>query len=294
METLIPTKKGECVKITVVVDNQASQTSLDLLGEHGLSLLVETDSSKLLFDTGASDLLIRNAHKLGIKLEAVDALVLSHGHYDHGGGLVAFLSINKHAKVYMGPGALETHVAKLFGILSRDIGLDKKALVPFLDRLIQINEKTEIAAGAFVLPQIEMLSRAPRDMGMFYRKTDAGQLKDDFSHEVLLVIEDIKGITIVTGCAHKGILNIVSTAKAQFPKADVRAIIGGLHMMNPATKRLSETKEIVKSIGTTLRDDARVLKLYAGHCTGEAGYLLLKEAMAEKLEPIMVGKQIVL
>jgi 7,8-dihydropterin-6-yl-methyl-4-(beta-D-ribofuranosyl)aminobenzene 5'-phosphate synthase len=281
------------MKITVLVDNKGSQTIPDLVGEHGLSLLVETDNNKLLFDTGASDLFTRNARTLGINIDTVDALVLSHGHYDHGGGLAAFLSINKHAKVYMGPGALDTHIAKLFGILSKDIGLNRKALEPFRDRLISVDKMTEIAKGAFVLPQIEMLSRTPKDMGMFYRKTSAGLLKDDFSHEVLLVIQDTQGITVVTGCAHKGILNIVSASEAQFPQVDIKAVIGGLHMMNPATKRLSESKEVIRSIGATLHNDIRVSKLYAGHCTGEAAFLLLKDPMREKLEAIMVGKQIV-
>ena len=281
------------MKVTVVVDNKGSQTIPDLVGEHGLSLLIETDNSKLLFDTGASELFARNAKTLGINLEAVDALVLSHGHYDHGGGLEAFLNINKHAKVYMGPGALDAHIAKLFGILSKSIGLNRKALEPFRDRLASVDKMTEIAARAFVLPQIDMSSTTPRDMGMFYRKTNAGLLKDDFSHEVLLVIQDTKGISVVTGCAHKGILNIVSASKAQFPQVDIKAIIGGLHMMDPATKRLSESKEVIRSIGTTLRNDTRVSKLYAGHCTGEAAFSLLKDKMGEKLEPIMVGKQIV-
>lgn len=281
------------MKVTVVVDNKGSQTIPDLAGEHGLSLLIETDNSKLLFDTGASDLFARNAKTLGINLETVDALVLSHGHYDHGGGLAAFLSTNRHAKVYMGPGALDTHIAKLFGILSKDIGLNRKALEPFRDRLVSVDKMTEIAKGAFVLPQIEMLSRTPKDMGMFYRKTSAGLLKDDFSHEVLLVIQDTKGISVVTGCAHKGILNIVSASEAQFPQVDIKAIIGGLHMTNPVTKRLSESKEVISSIGTTLSNDTRISKLYTGHCTGEAAFLLLKDAMGEKLEPIMVGKQIV-
>jgi 7,8-dihydropterin-6-yl-methyl-4-(beta-D-ribofuranosyl)aminobenzene 5'-phosphate synthase len=281
------------MKVTVVVDNKGSQTIPDLAGEHGLCLLIETDSNKLLFDTGASDLFARNAKMLGIDLETIDALVLSHGHYDHGGGLAAFLSINKHAKVYMGPGALDTHIAKLFGILSKDIGLNRKALEPFRDRLVSVDKMTEIAKGAFVLPQIEMLSRTPKDMGMFYRKTSAGLLKEDFSHEVLLVIQDTKGISVVTGCAHKGILNIVSASEAQFPQVAIKAIIGGLHMTNPVTKRLSESKEVIRSIGTTLRNDTRISKLYTGHCTGEAAFLLLKDAMGEKLEPIMVGKQIV-
>lgn len=281
------------MKVTVIVDNMGSQTIPDLLGEHGLSLLIETDNTKILFDTGASDLFARNAKALGIDLETIDALVLSHGHYDHGGGLVTFLNTNKHAKVYMGPGALDTHIAKLFGILSKDIGLNRKTLEPFRDRLISVEKETEVAKGAFVLPQIEMLSRTPKDMSMFYRKTSAGLIKDDFSHEVLLVIQDTKGISVLTGCSHKGILNVVSASEAQFPHAVIKAIIGGLHMMNPATKRLSESKEVIGSIGSTLHNNDRILKLYAGHCTGEAAFSLLRDAMGNKLQPILVGKQIV-
>jgi 7,8-dihydropterin-6-yl-methyl-4-(beta-D-ribofuranosyl)aminobenzene 5'-phosphate synthase len=283
----------ERMRITILIDNNKNPSKPDLVAEHGLSLLVETNYSKLLFDTGASDLFIHNSKVLGIDLEAVDAVVLSHGHYDHGGGLALFLKINKRATVYIGPGALDIHFAKLFGILTKDIGLNRKALEPFSDRLFPVEKMTEIVKGTYVVPQINTLSKKPRDIGMFYRRTATTSGKDDFSHEMMLVVTEEQGMTLLTGCSHKGIFNIVSSAESQFPQFAIKAIVGGLHMTNPATKKLSESKEDIKSIGASLFQNDKVQKLFSGHCTGDMAYSLLKQEMGNKLESISVGMQIV-
>jgi len=141
------------------------------------------------------------------------------------------------------------------------------------------------------VPEIAAKCKTPKDMGMFYRKSATGSEKDDFCHEMLLVIEEGNGTTVFTGCSHKGILNFVSSSEAQFPQMDIRTIVGGLHMMNPATKRLSESKTDVRLVGSMLFKNDKVTKLYTGHCTGEMAYSMLKLEMSEKLEPIMVGLQ---
>jgi 7,8-dihydropterin-6-yl-methyl-4-(beta-D-ribofuranosyl)aminobenzene 5'-phosphate synthase len=281
------------MKITVLVDNTGSRSAPELVGEHGLSLLVETAHAMVLFDSGASDLVMRNARALGVDLGSVDAFVLSHGHYDHGGGLAAFLGMNRRAKVYMGPGALDIHVAR-FGIVSKKVGLDGRALEPFRDRFSFMDEPAEIGDGIFVVPRIAAMNPTPRDSGMFYSRTGAGVVPDDFSHEMLLAVKADAGMAVLTGCSHRGVLNIVAAAEARFPRTDIAAVIGGLHMTNPATRRLGESRDVIASIAATLRDDPRVKRLYTGHCTGDAAYAILKETLGEKLDALIVGKRIIL
>lgn len=278
------------MKCTVLVDNRANPSRAELRSEHGLSLLIETGTNTILFDSGASDLFIQNSKKLGINLQQIDTFVLSHGHYDHGGGLAAFLKMNSRTKVYYGPGALETHVAKLFGFFSKDIGLNQDALVPFLARFVLVKDMKEIVPGVFALSHISLVHKAPKDMGIFYKRPDRHLEKDDFTHEMLLVVKEGKGIRVLTGCAHKGILNILSAAQEHFPDSTVEALIGGLHMTNPVTKRLSETEENIRLIGTTLMNNAKLKMLYTGHCTGPIAYATLQQVMGAKLHPLMVGK----
>ena len=282
------------MKCTVLVDNQADASRADLRSEHGLSILVETGANTVLFDSGASDLFAENSNRLGVNLQAVDAFVLSHGHYDHGGGLAAFLNMNKKAAVYCGPGARDVHIAKLFGFLSKDIGLNCKALEPFAQRFVTVDNLLEIVPGVYALPNIPASYPTPRDIGMFYKRTGGRLQKDDFTHEMLLVVKEGNGVAVLTGCAHKGVLNILSAASGNFPSVPVLALIGGLHMTNPVTKRLSETEHDISLIGAELQKSESLGKLYAGHCTGAAAYSLLRREMGTKIDPLMVGKQIVL
>jgi 7,8-dihydropterin-6-yl-methyl-4-(beta-D-ribofuranosyl)aminobenzene 5'-phosphate synthase len=282
------------MKCTVLVDNQADPSNRKLHREHGLSLLIETAQNRILFDSGASDLFVRNANELSIDLKTVDIVVLSHGHYDHGGGLAAFLSLNNTSKVYHGPGAFESHIAKMSILIAKDIGLNLKAIAPYKDRLISIEGNSEIASGVWLIPQIPLPYERPKDHEMFYKKPKTELERDDFAHEMLLVITEGDEIIVFTGCAHKGILNIVSAVEKQFAATEIKALFGGLHMTNPVTKRLAEKEEDIQGIGKKLFANAMIRQLYACHCTGETAFSILKKEMGNKLQPLMVGKQIVL
>jgi 7,8-dihydropterin-6-yl-methyl-4-(beta-D-ribofuranosyl)aminobenzene 5'-phosphate synthase len=281
------------MKCTVLVDNQANPAEASLRNEHGLSVLIQTKANTILFDTGASDLLAHNSTQLGIDLQAVDAVVLSHGHYDHAGGLAAFLKMNSEATAYCCPGALEPHVVKLFGFLSKDIGVSRKALNSFVQRFVEVGGITEIATGVYVVPHIPLSHATPKDMGMFFKKTGGRLQKDDFTHEILLVVKEQSGMTVLTGCAHKGVLNTMAAATGNFPGVPIEALIGGLHMTNPVTKRLSETEDDISLVGAQLQKNKTLKKLYAGHCTGPMAYSLLRQQMGGKIDTLMVGKQIV-
>jgi 7,8-dihydropterin-6-yl-methyl-4-(beta-D-ribofuranosyl)aminobenzene 5'-phosphate synthase len=280
------------VRITVLADNRRNPARPDLGAEHGLSLFVDTGQNRILFDTGASDLFLRNARLLQVDLAGVDAAILSHGHYDHGGGLAAFFEVNARAPVHVGPGALDPHLVTTVGPLRKSIGLDANALSPFLDRLVTVGQEKDVAAGVIVMPATGADGGRPSDISRFFRKAGGTVTADDFSHEIIAVVAEPAGLIVLTGCSHKGILNIVSCVKSRFPGRPIKAIVGGLHMMNPSTKGLAESPGDITAAGEALRDDPAVQRLYAGHCTGEQAFALLRQVMGSRIEQLMVGARI--
>lgn len=285
------------VTITVLVDNRADPGTPGLGAEHGLSLHLDTGRSRVLFDTGASDLFARNAGFLGVDLARVDAAILSHGHYDHGGGLPVFLDMNARAAVHVGPGVLDPHYAAA-GPLRRYVGLDRGALAAHRGRLVTVEGEREVIPGVTVLPSIEVGEGAPPDISRFTRGTGAGIAPDDFWHEIVAVIDTAPGpdgqagLVVLTGCSHKGILNVVAAVKGRFPGRPIEAIVGGLHMVNPLTRGLAGRAEDIAAAGEALRDDPAVRKLYAGHCTGEKGFDILRGVMGPRVEQLFVGMRI--
>jgi 7,8-dihydropterin-6-yl-methyl-4-(beta-D-ribofuranosyl)aminobenzene 5'-phosphate synthase len=282
------------MKITVLVDNNENPRRPDLHAEHGLSLLVETRGLQILFDTGASSLFLDNAGLLGLDLSRVSAVVLSHGHYDHGGGLAAFAAINAHARVYAGPGAFEGHSIKAVGPFRKSIGVRKGLQSILGDRVSIVEAQQEIAGGVFLQSRIEAPARASAERKAFYRDTADGVQEDDFAHEVMLAVVEKDGLVLFTGCSHNGILNMIEAARKAFPVEEIKAVIGGFHLTNPVTRKLAETQDTITAMGRTLAGNSAVRRVFSGHCTGKAAYQLLKHEMGEKLDQLEVGMQIVL
>ena len=142
------------MKITTLIENHTSDAIPDLTAEHGLSLHIEYDGQSILFDTGATGAFSDNAARLGVDLSAVDLVVLSHHHYDHGGGLSAFLETNSHAKVYLRTADEGEPYVRAFGLIRRYIGLDKTLFERYADRFIFVDQFLEIAPGVFVFAKI--------------------------------------------------------------------------------------------------------------------------------------------
>lgn len=282
------------MKITVLVDNNRNPARPDLEAEHGLSLFVEAGGARILFDTGASDLSLLNAKLLGIDLSTVDAVVLSHGHYDHGGGLAAFAKINSEAAIHLGEGALDEHYVRIVGPIRKKIGLPRAVRAAIGERPIVVHGRREIAKHVFLVSPIEPGASMPGDRKMFFMKTSGGIRQDDFAHEVMLVIEEKNEAVLLTGCSHNGLMTMIEAAEKAFPGKTIKAVIGGFHLTNPITKKLGETPEYIRSIGQALAVNPRILKVMSGHCTGSPAFVLLKQEMREKLGQLEVGMQLVL
>lgn len=259
------------MKLTVLMENSACRTNVQ--AEHGLSLYLETEHHKILFDTGASDAFAKNAARLGVDLAGVDVAVLSHGHYDHSGGLACFLERNDHAPVYLSRHAFEPHLAAQ----QRDIGVD-----PALEG----NSRFLLTGDELVIDEELTLSSCnsrPRPYGegsegMFTRR--AGLLiPDDFRHEQYLLIREGGKRVLLSGCSHKGILNIM-----EWFRPDV--LVGGFHFMG-----LRPGAELARAAEVLNRYDCQY---YTSHCTGIEQYAFLKGLMGDRLHYLGCGQRVVI
>lgn len=266
------------MKLTMLIENTACSQGLD--AQHGLSIYVETKKHKILFDTGQSEHFIANAQKLGIDLKAVDLAVISHGHYDHGGGLAAFLAINSTAPVYISRGAFIPHVSAS----GQDIGLDPGLAAS--QRLVLVDE------GLVIDEELELLSAKtlheyyPTDSCGLGMVVDGSIQPDDFGHEQYLLIHQEEQLVLLSGCSHKNILNILHALKPKHP--DV--VVGGFHLMgldpNGEDRFLLNTTAAVLANYNT--------RYYTCHCTGIEQYEYLKQAMEHRISYLSAGEQIII
>lgn len=257
----------------------------------GLGLYIETYDRKILFDNGPDDAFDHNAKVLGINLEDIDAFVLSHAHYDHGGGLQRFLAVNNKAKVYLLPAAENLYYSKTGDETYEYIGLDPEMLLASKNRFCCFNGKETI--GEFIhLFEIQFhRGFVPASNTLLYKKNKGEYIHDDFRHELVMAVTENNRNIVFTGCAHSGILNMVETVRAQLPDIPVTVLIGGFHLMNPETCKLAEEPEVVVSLANMLVSRG-IEKIYTGHCTGAEGYRLLKKTLEDRIERLYTGLEI--
>lgn len=270
--------------IKVLSENTASSEKFGC--EHGLSLYIETENHRILFDTGASGLFAENAGKLGADLSRVDVVVISHGHYDHGGGLKTFLGINGNAKIYLNQKVFEKHYSNRAGGIKAFIGLDD-SLIPN-ERFVFCSDKLTIDGELELFSDVEAKKLNPSGNEDLFKEEDGKYIKDDFSHEQNLVINGRGKRLLIAGCAHKGIVNIIDRFYAEkdcYPDY----VIGGFHLYNHSAKK-NEAPVITDEIGKMLLETHA--KYYTCHCTGIESYNRLKTIMGKNIDYISAGDQI--
>lgn len=267
-------------RITVIVDNI---TNMGIPGEWGLSILVEYADQKILVDTGASDLFLKNMEKLGIDVEDIDYAMLSHAHYDHANGMPAFFEHNTKAKFYLRDGTAEDCYAKKF-FFRKYIGIPKNVLGDYSDRIEMVSGDYKIVDGVYLIPHKTKGLSAIGKREMMYRRTGDGLLPDDFSHEQSLVFETAKGLVIINSCSHGGAANIINEVQKTFPEKHVYGLIGGFHLFNKSSGEIRELAKKIKNTG--------IEYVCTGHCTKNRAYHILEEELGDKLEQMKVGYQI--
>lgn len=270
------------MKIITLLENRT--ISEEYKCKHGLSLYIETANHKILFDTGTGEQFAYNAFKLGVNLEDIDIAVVSHGHYDHGGGLKEFLKINSKAKIYIGKGAFDRHLIKLLGFIKYDIGL-KKELVSS-NRFVFVEEMVKIDDELILFSNVKGNKFIPKGNEKLLKEYSDGSVKkDDFEHEINLLINENNQYNLFCGCAHKGIINIIDKAK-DIINSNLSTVIGGFHLMELKVKNL-DNKSFLDNLSNTL-NSSNVDKYYTCHCTGEEVYNYLRESI-NNLDELKTG-----
>lgn len=249
--------------------------------EHGLSVYVETQKHKLLVDTGASDAFLKNADALGINLTEVDTLILSHGHYDHAGGILAFQERNPKAEIYMQRSACEDYYHD-----ERYIGIDKR--IAGLSQVRMLDGDFRIDDELFLFSHIRGRKYFAKSNLLLSKRVNGKNMQDSFDHEQCLVITQGQEHTLISGCAHNGILNILSRYQELFHK-DPEIVISGFHMMKKGEYTQEETGIICETARQLSSMDT---VFYTGHCTGSEAFALMAPYMGEKLAAIHSGTRI--
>lgn len=255
----------------------------DCLYEHGLAMYVETRNHKLLADTGASEKTVKNAKRLGIDLKEIDTVVISHGHYDHGGGILAFAEENPDAHIYIRENAFGNfyHIKRNGG---HYIGLDPN--IKNLPQLIMVSGDRKIDEELSLFTNVTGRRLWPRGNQELTCKEKGGMRQDDFSHEQYLVIRDMGRRILISGCAHNGILNILDAYKERFGGVpDV--VISGFHMIKKQGYD-KEDLEMIDQIAMELRN--LPCRFFTGHCTGEIPFERMRAVMGEQIQYIRCGE----
>lgn len=259
---------------------------------HGLSFYVETQKHRLLLDLGPSEETLRNAEALGIDLTAVDMVILSHGHYDHAGGILPFAQINPVAPIYMQRAAAGEYYAddgaSAPGERYRYIGIDKR--ITELPQVRFVNGDVKIDEGIELFTIRNRSHALPFTNKRLLIKEGEGFVKDEFAHEHFLVLREEGKSVLLSGCAHNGILSILDAYREKYGSVpDV--VISGFHLMKKTEYRESELQEI-EEIAREL--EQYPTKFYTCHCTGMPAFDCMRAIMGEKLCYVHSGESIFL
>ena len=256
--------------ITLLVDNKA-ETGLKY--EHGLSIFIEHQGKRILFDNGQDDeALFYNAEKLGVPLTDLDIIILSHGHYDHSGNLDTLLKNNPDAVFYAHPDCTKTRYSLHPGKAPRTISLRKnvmEALEAFPEKQKKfISSATEIAPRMWLTGQIPRICDVEDTGGPFF--LDKERIKADLLHDdISLWIETADGLVVVSGCCHSGLINTLNHIKKQAAQTTIKCLLGGLHLLNANQERMDATIDYLNKQG--------IGNIYPAHCTGDNAMSLLQE-----------------
>lgn len=312
------------MKLHILIDNLPNQHNPNILYEHGQCMLLQSDEGKnYLIDTGASGKFIENLEILRQTdtslptVDEIDAVIISHGHNDHTGGLRSFFEANTTAPVYLhssiqgnlffscrnrGASATSSGVME-----ARSIGMEQSLFAEYGHRFVQISEPVSITDKITIVPMEESAGTQPMPLGNKYLyKND---FPDSFTHEVAVLIEFApQQYAIISPCSHNGILNILpimttsqganstkTPIRTSSQRAQIRYFIGGLHYVDYLSEEdaKKEAAQIIQAAGY-LKEKYPYLKVFSGHCTGNAAREVLQENLKENYEHFNTGMKIVL
>ena len=271
------------MRVTCVVDD-AVQRSSPYWGEHGVAFLIESGGVRHLFDTGQSGtVLLRNLKLLEVDPSSLEGVIISHGHYDHTGGLEALMEfLQPRTSLYASPDVFRKRYAIHDGEME-DVGtsLGREMLAARLSLRLQ-RDAQEVMPGLWTTGEIEDRPEM-EGVSLHHRMREDGELvQDRYLDDMGVVLERDDGMALICGCCHAGLLNTVAHVEEIFERP-VEVIAGGLHLTGASAEELEHVCEVLT------RKDA-LTRVYPNHCTGEAAYVALTNALGpEVVRPCPVG-----
>ncbi len=273
------------LRIVNLIENTEGNSGC--IAEHGLSFYVETEKRRLLVDTGASDAFLENACRLGIELSKVDTVVLSHGHYDHAGGIPGFVKKNSTARIFIHEKAKLPYYHS-YPDQQKYIGISPE--IAELPQVIWVSGECTIDEELQLFSDIRGRRLWPAGNDGLTKKVGEDYVPDTFDHEQCLVISCEGKRVLMSGCAHNGVLNILSRYRELYG-GEPDVMISGFHMKKQGDYTSDEEARIVETARQLHETSTRY---YTGHCTGEYPFALMKNIMGERLTYVHSGDEIII
>jgi len=267
-------QRPQTMKWTVLTDNRTIDPQLET--EHGLALLLETDEYRMLLDTGATDMLLRNAARLNIDLDNVDYVFISHGHADHAGGLHHLFDKGMQPRIIVSPEALGQRFFSRRKCLHEITAPWPKDMA---NHLLTADQYADLPQGIHVISHIPQIHPTPRGNRLLQVMDEEGHyITDNFNHEMALYADGL----LFTGCAHSGLENIL--AACPWP---VHSVVGGFHLLDGL-----ESEEDLKALSQRLLAQYPKTQFYTSHCTGDLTFALMKGIMGDQLHAFSCGTSV--
>ena len=273
------------MKVICVVDDAVCDHS-PFWGEHGLAFLIETENGRVLFDTGQSGtVLLHNLELLGIEPKTINALAISHAHYDHTGGMPALLDHVAGIPLHAHPDLFRERFSRREGALkSVGLSLEREALEQRLELRLSA-EPTEILPGVWTTGEITDRAEPEGRSAHHLVRGIGGWEPDSYRDDMALVLQAGRGLVLLCGCCHAGLLNTLAHVRRTFGP-HITAVAGGTHLLHAGEAHLRRVMEVLRGLG--------VPRLYLNHCTGQRAYVTLAQAFGEAVAPCPAGTRLCL
>ncbi len=273
---------GGTVQITVLVDNTVH--GADLLAEHGLSFYIQCpDGHRILFDTGQGHVLVQNASRLQLPLDSLEAICLSHGHYDHSGGLAHVLAKTGQVKIYAHPASLEPKFARPKEGPVREIGMPPIAQAALQDPKATFRtteSPTEVCPGLMLTGPVPRTTEFEDTGGPFFLDREA-QRPDPLLDDQAIYFQTDRGTVVLLGCAHAGLVSTLQYVHELTQNEPIYAVMGGMHLGNVSSARVQRSMEALRQFG--------VVQIAPAHCTGWTAMMALSHTFGDLCMPCHVG-----